>query len=50
MAENEKFDLGDYRSGRWQKWRDSIRAGKSAGELAEESIRCLAQTGMNGCI
>lgn len=47
MAENEKLDLGYYRSGRWQKWRDSIRAGKSAGELAEEAIRCLAQTFKN---
>ncbi|MCH7725215.1 MAG: hypothetical protein IH991_01850 [Planctomycetes bacterium] len=43
MAENEKLDLGYHSSGRWRKLRDSIRAGKSAGEVAEEANRCLAQ-------
>ena len=43
MAENEKLDLGYRSSGRWRKLRDSIRAGKSAGEVGEEANRCLAQ-------
>ena len=46
MAENENLDLG-YRSGRWKKLRDSIRAGKSATEVADEGVRCLTQTFKN---
>ena len=44
MAENEKLDLGYPRSGRWRKLRESIRMGSSASEVAEETVRCLAQT------
>ena len=44
MAENEKLDLGYHRSGRWRKWRKSIRAGKSAEVVAEEGVRCLTLT------
>ena len=47
MAENEQLDLGYYRSGRWQKLRDSIRAGKTVDGVAEEANRCLAQTFKN---
>jgi hypothetical protein len=47
MAENETLDLGHYRSGRWRKLRDSIRAGKSAIEVADEGSRCLTQTFKN---
>ena len=47
MAENETLDLGYYRSGRWQMLRDSIRAGKSVIEVADEGIRCLTQTFKN---
>ena len=47
MAEDETLDLGHYRSGRWQKLRDSIRAGKSANEVADEGGRCLTQTFKN---
>lgn len=44
MAENEKLDLAYDRSGRWRKWRDSIRNGKSVSAIAEEGVRYLAQT------
>ena len=47
MAENETLDLGQYRSSRWQKLRESIRAGKSAIEVADEGSRCLTQTFKN---
>ena len=47
MAENETLDLGHYRSRRWQKLRDSIQAGKSANEVADEGGRCLTQTFKN---
>ncbi len=47
MAENEKLDLAYYRSGRWQKWRDSIANGKSSAAVAEEGVRCIAQTVKN---
>ena len=43
MAENETLDLGDIRSGRWRKLRDSIRTGKSATDIADEGARCLTQ-------
>jgi len=47
MAENEKLDLGYCNSGRWRKWRDSFRAGRSTKELAEEGYRALVRTWKN---
>ena len=47
MAENEDLDLAYARSGRWRKWRDSIRSGKPVVEVADEGVRCVAQTFKN---
>jgi hypothetical protein len=47
MAENEKLDLGFSCSSRWRKLRDSIRNEKSAAEVADEGVRCLARTFKN---
>jgi hypothetical protein len=44
MAENEKLDLAYRQSGRWRRWRDSIRNVKPVSAVAEEGVRCLAQT------